>query len=431
MKVAQPQPADLERADLLKVDASFNGCSELIPDTIAELHFELALWTRGLESFCSVARHAFPNEKDSDPGRNYRSEFHVANAVLLKCGELIETFSRQCVLSGQPMPADIKEIHSVIRPLILSTAAIARSRALNFAEWNAWCEIVADRLSGSEIYTLFDAEFESRGLEFLPPFAAKVLGSIQLNDADRADLQLCLPKLGGILRSLDVVGRMLDGDAPLKPALAIFAFVYEAVNILNSELNERLLSRQDETSEVFAILDAATYTLSIESKKVFSVELASVINIRSASTVFARTESAFALLNDNIRHLLTGFLRLTEPDANAVRIFPEFSEKLEQSIELRKSLSEVMRSVRAAESDTSDAEMAKLRAELETFLETRLAFLFYKDRETFERFCEEILISTGDSDIRPLLHRFSAYTETLFNQVGMRVVLANHPFTPE
>jgi hypothetical protein len=28
-----------------------------------------------------------------------------------------------------------------------------------------------------------------------------------------------------------------------------------------------------------------------------------------------------------------------------------------------------------------------------------------------------------------VLHRFSAYIETLFNQVCMRVVLANHPFT--
>jgi hypothetical protein len=57
-----------------------------------------------------------------------------------------------------------------------------------------------------------------------------------------------------------------------------------------------------------------------------------------------------------------------------------------------------------------------------------MKYLMYKDLETVERFIEEILITKNSSDLVPTLHRFSAYLETLFGQVKMRVVLMNHPF---
>jgi hypothetical protein len=210
----------------------------------------------------------------------------------------------------------------------------------------------------------------------------------------------------------------------------IFAYLNEAVNELIAEIGDRLSRRDDETRDVFAMLDATAYTLAIESKKVFSYELTAVAGTRSPSIVFASTEAAFGLLNDNIRQLLAGFARLAEPETDAADLFPEFVRKLEQSIELRAALWSIMNAVREAENDVSGDRLDELRTTLDEFLHSQLNFLFYKDRETFERFCEEITLSENGPDIRPVLHRFSAYAETLFNQVGMRVVLANHPFTP-
>ena len=60
-----------------------------------------------------------------------------------------------------------------------------------------------------------------------------------------------------------------------------------------------------------------------------------------------------------------------------------------------------------------------------------ISFLFYKDRETVERFIEEVLVTRNKKDLVPILHRFGAYIETLFGQVNMRVVLASHPFDYE
>lgn len=403
-----------------------------VPPSPADLHFELALWARSLENFCSIGQQAFPIEATSAAeNRNYRNEFHITHAILIKCSELIEELGRVSELSISPIGKEIDEFRGLAKALIVSNNTFARNPFLNFAEWNAWSGIVADRIGSCELYNSFDTELERLGSEFLPERFQQLVGSPHLAAEDRDDLQRFLPRLGGILRSLEVVRALLTRDAPVKSTLAIFAFIYEAIDELNLDINERLSQRDDETTEMFAMLDAAAYTLSIESRKVFTHELAAVIDIRSATAVFARIESAFGLLSDNIRQLLAGFLSLAEPNVTAHELFPEFSQKLAQSLTLRADLWSILLAARAAEINAAEAEMGALRAAVEICIQRSISYLFYKDRETFERFAYEIEASPGGSDVGPILHRFSAYVETLFRQVGMRTIFANHPFTPE
>ena len=54
----------------------------------------------------------------------------------------------------------------------------------------------------------------------------------------------------------------------------------------------------------------------------------------------------------------------------------------------------------------------------------------YKDWEVLERFVEEASAAKSSTDLQPVLHRFHAFLETLFGQVNMRAVLADHPFDP-
>ena len=88
----------------------------------------------------------------------------------------------------------------------------------------------------------------------------------------------------------------------------------------------------------------------------------------------------------------------------------------------------VLSGVRAAEKNPEKTSIDSLRKVLKGFLDHTLQFLFYKDTEAFERFCEEVFAAEEKKDIVPILHRFGAYLETLFGQVNMRSVLANHPF---
>jgi hypothetical protein len=54
--------------------------------------------------------------------------------------------------------------------------------------------------------------------------------------------------------------------------------------------------------------------------------------------------------------------------------------------------------------------------------------LMYKDLESFERFVAEISAARGAAELGPVLHRFATYLDALFNQISMRVVLADYPF---
>ena len=57
-----------------------------------------------------------------------------------------------------------------------------------------------------------------------------------------------------------------------------------------------------------------------------------------------------------------------------------------------------------------------------------MRFLMFKDWESFDRFVEEIVAARGAVELGPVLHRFSAYLETLFGQINMRAVLSAHAF---
>src|SRR5207253_10266150 len=117
-----------------------------------------------------------------------------------------------------------------------------------------------------------------------------------------------------------------------------------------------------------------------------------------------------------------------KPNIDTSAMIPNFPVKLEKSLVLRKELYDLVAMIQSAERDPSKANVDKMRAALKKFMGQSIRYLFYKDTETVERFVEEILIAQQNKDLVPMLHRFGAYLDTLFGQVCLRSVLANHPF---
>jgi hypothetical protein len=204
--------------------------------------------------------------------------------------------------------------------------------------------------------------------------------------------------------------------------------VHEQTSELISYIDKRLDRFPDETAELFGSLDGASYTASLELKKVYTQELVGLVGVRPAPSVYARIETAYSLLNDSFQQILTGFARLIDPSISTLDLFPSFRVKLEHSLQLREHLAGVRRVVRAAEQTPEKAKLDELKKELGNHLSSTMQFLFYKDRETIERFAEEVMAAGDKKDLVPILHRFGAYLETLFGQVNMRTVLADHPF---
>jgi hypothetical protein len=136
-------------------------------------------------------------------------------------------------------------------------------------------------------------------------------------------------------------------------------------------------------------------------------------------------------LSDSFRQILADFARVIDSEIKTADLFPNFKTKLEQSLELRQHIWQLIQAVKVAEQTPDKKQLASVTADLREFLERAVSFLFYKDRETLERFAEEIFVTTEKKDIVPILHRFGAYLETLNSQVNIRTVLAGHPFVPK
>ena len=400
----------------------------------SEIAFELGVWLLGLRSFASVCNDAFAGEQHTDrTEKDSLREFRIMHAALLKSSQLAFRLRKTLTgpassLGGDITVADIDELSSTLRDLIVISDSLTSSTSLAFGEWRSWNATLDQNFESSRAVRVL-SEFAKRdGLAGLPDKLRKIFESQMITFSDRSDFDDILPRVGTILRCLEIVGGMLRRDEPIKPGLLIFAAVYGQTQTLIEHINNRLARFPDEEAVLFNSLDGASYSASLELKKVFQQELRGIVGILPPPSVFARIETAYSLLLDSFQQILIDLARSVDPKASPFDFFPRFQIKLDQSLILRDHLWQILKAVKAAELNPEKELIEALRKELSDFVTITIRFLQYKDEETLERFSEEIHAARDKKDLVPLLHRFGAYLDTLFGQICMRSVLTGHPF---
>jgi hypothetical protein len=406
------------------------------PD-VSELIFELGFWFSGLESFLNIRNHSFADEsRTKATSRDWAKEFRLTHSTLLLCSRLTIQLGKAIknkvgeddLIDFSVTSEEIFKLSSAMKDAVLLNEGLLRAAPLKFGEWTAWSNSLSDKLKSIEaIQKLIDSA-EKAGENSLPEVLQNLLETRPLSFATEADLRLILPRFAKILKWLGVIEKMLQRDEPLKPALLIFSRIYEQIREMMNYINNRLLRFPNEDDALFGVLDGASYAASIELRKVYNFELAGLSEIRQSPLIYAKTETAFALLNDSFQLTLVNFAQLIDPSIEPFKVFPAIKTKFEQSLILRKELWRTLQETKKAEENPEKYPMANLHEQLTSFGLSSLHFLFYKDKETVERFIEEVLITTNKKDLVPILHRFGAYLETLFGQVNMRIVLAANPF---
>lgn len=421
--------------------------SDFPADETSELVFELGLWLSGLESFLNIRNHSFVEEnRVKAASRDWTKEFRLTHSTLLLCSrltfQLIKKAKERELLEAEIGELDagfaveasaisrdeIYKLSNALKDAILLNEGLLRAAPLRFGEWTAWSHFLADKFKTVAAFDQFIKMAEKTGEKFLPEVFWQLVKNKPMSLAMEADLRLVLPRFAKILKWLSVIEKMLRNDEPLKNSLLIFSRIYEQIQDMMTYINNRLLRFPNEEDALFGALDGAAYTASIELRKVYNYELAGLAEIRPTPSIYAKLETAYALLNDSFQQTVISFAVLLDPNIEPVKLFPNFQVKLNQSLLLRQTLWEVMQTVKTVEQSPDTYPMDFLHTQLSDFLGSALQYLFYKDMETVERFIEEVLITKNKKDLVPILHRFGAYLETLFGQVNMRVVLANHPF---
>lgn len=402
----------------------------------SELTFELGLWLSGIESFLRLKSAGYAEVTGINSAeRDYMREHRLTHATLIRCSRLNfrlrrthETMALRDSLSSGFLAESSERLGLMLRDAILLSEGLGKSGKVEYGGWISWSKTMRESLAASDEARLLIASAEEAGASFLPPELISLLENKPLVFVDQAELEFILPQFARILKWLSVVGRMLRDDEPLKPALLIFSRVHEQTSELIEYIDRRLSRFPDEGAQLFGSLDGASYTAALELKKIYNQELVGLVNVRPSPTVYARIETAYSLLNDSFQQIVTGFARLIDPQISTLDLFPNFRIKLDQSLLLREDLSDVLRIVKRAEQDPDQGVLDELKNDLGGLLGNTMRYLFYKDRETIERFGEEIFAAGDQKNLAPILHRFGAYLETLLGQVNMRTVLADHPF---
>lgn len=399
-----------------------------------DLVFDLGAWLTGLNGFLNIYdRSISESDRANAATRDRHAEFYLTHQALVKISDLLLQIRRLD-------PADVKTVlgasgkeigdcAAVLQDCSVLNSALIKSTSLSYAEWKAWRQLLSGKLTKLALFDRLDSAMTEAGTRFLPEDLQQLIGANDLPLFERTAVSGLASRLSRILRSLQIIREMLVKDEPLKPTILIFSGVYEQTRSLIEHVNNSLARFHNEGSEIFALLDGTSYMATLELKKAYFEELAGLVSVRPAPTTYARVEAAYGMLNDSMQQILTSFAKFVSPDVESTEVFPEFRKKLAESLLLRDHLVTVMSAIQNAEQKPDKQRLDILAKELDGFLEEPIKFLFYKDRESFERFCEEIPAAAGKKDLVPILHRFAAYVETLHRQVNLRSVLNNYQMT--
>jgi len=377
----------------------------------------LGIWLGGIDSFTGESGVSGTAEDVQGPS----AAFGMMNTALRR-SSILAAYTLTLPETPPAASEDLRKLLPSLRECVLLSEAL---HATDTAEWKAWCSTLRHRLTQlpefQSIVRIADREAE----RYLPPQLASLITDSAFVSTDHIELALILPRFAKILRSLKLVGDMLAKEEPLKASLLIFSHIYEQIGELTGYINSRLERFADQEAELVATLDAASYTIAVELKKVYSQELAGLTSVRPAPSVFSRIETSYALLNNSFQQIIASLVKVVDPSLDLYTLYPELEIKRDRSVILRSDLADLVERVQGAETDPSKAGLEELKNALVNFQRGSSQYLFFKDAETVERFVEEIVITSQEKDLVPILHRFGAYLETLFGQVSLRYVLAD------
>lgn len=399
-----------------------------------QISSELGFRLLGLKSYLNSKNHSFQDgNTESASSREWTNEVRLIRLTLLDCAKFISQLNLVCQktddLNLAKTASELRVLSSSLRNYAVLNEAILRSSPLSFHEWSAWSKVLQENIFQNDLVSRLIKDVTTTSHYQLPKAFQEALANKPLPASLLADFKQILPQFGKILRCLNLIGELLEKDKPLQFAMLYLATVKEQTQAILDFINLRLLRFNNEDEPMFGALDCAVFATSMEIKKVYNLELGEISNIRQSPLLYAKMEAAHGLLRDSFQQTLVGFAQIVDPEIDAYKLFPNFQTKLDQSLVLRSELWSAFQAVQKAEQNPENP-MNELHEHLNQFLKKALKYLMYKDWETMERFVEEVIRTNNKTDLVPILHRFGAYLETLFGQVNMRAVLANHPFEP-
>jgi hypothetical protein len=156
---------------------------------------------------------------------------------------------------------------------------------------------------------------------------------------------------------------------------------------------------------------------------VINTELMDISVARQADSIRARIENSHGILKDCFQQSVVQLAQVFDSDVMGRHIFPDFTAKLEQSVELRDGLAGLIRAVREFQVRRDQPTAVRMKEEISRFYDTSMKYLMYRDWPGFELFFIEILKCGSLTALQQIAHRFETFLMTLYREVQKRSIL--------
>ncbi|MGH9902950.1 MAG: hypothetical protein ACRD68_14175 [Pyrinomonadaceae bacterium] len=247
-------------------------------------------------------------------------------------------------------------------------------------------------------------------------------------DEARQTIERVFDDLVRLLGYLSLVESELSREGSLQDAPQIFTLVEGEAYALLNFIETQALQAEGLGARAADVLDATSYAIRLELKRVSESDLEGLCDARQQSLVRAAVEHAHGVLCNCFQQSVIALARVFDPTLDGAQLFDDFQIRFRQSLTLYEDLRALGREVRRAETEADSYPVEHLMERLDDFRDGSMRYLMFKDWEGYERFVEKVRDAGGAAARAAVLHRLGCYLETLIGHVRMRAVLADYPF---
>jgi len=419
--------------------------------------FELEMWLRSFERFFRIGSQPL-SERESRAlaARNWSEELRLVDNVLLRVVRLsgsilseeqvsLSRFDRYVesnltVEEGQGLDPYIEKLvrHTLpetalallresFEDLHLLMLDLVKLSRLPYSTFNAVGKIVYREVRRSDLLALLiDKKFKPVHDRIGNRMVSRIIRAIP-DTSERRQAARVFLELFRLLHYLEYTDPARLPEEELRDTILVFALVVSETRLLLSYIEKRVLKGKDVTQPLYQVYDSFVYCLPLELKKVVNTELTDISVTRQSESVRTRVENSHGILKDCFQQSVVQLGQALDPAVDGSRIFPDFSARRDQSVELRDGLVTVVRALREFQDQKDQASATRMKERISEFYDHHIKYLMYRDWSGFELFYIEILKCGSISGLQQIAHRFETFLVTLLREVQKRSLLQGAP----
>ena len=413
--------------------------------------FELEMWLRSFERFFRIKNQPLSEKETKQLAlRNWSEELrlvdnallravHLCSSILseeqvnqtrfdkyvegyLKKDDVVDPYVEKLLRQSSP-EAGLTLLRESFEDLHLVLVDLVKLARIPYATFTAVGKILYREVRRSHLLALLiDKKFKPIHDRITNHAIAAVIRRIE-RPTERKQAARVFLEFFRLLHYLDYADPS-RADEELKNTILVFSLITSETRLLLGYLERRVLRSLDPATPLYELYDSFVYCIPLELKKVINTELLDISVARQSDNVRARVENSHGILKDCFQQSVVQLAQVFDPAVSGRDIFPDFTAKLEQSVQLRDSLGRLIKAVREFQARREDAASVRLK-------EAISRYLMYRDWSGFELFFIEILKCTSLPALILISHRFETFLLTLYREVQKRSILQNVPLGDE